>query len=70
MTESTAEPTTKWVPIDVATAQLAVSTSTLRGWVRNKVIPSTCYIKMPSGYRFSVEAIFDHFRSLTPVTTK
>jgi excisionase family DNA binding protein len=46
-----------YVPIEELSKHLAVSISTVRGWVRNKHIPENTYIRVGNTYRFSIDAV-------------
>ena len=46
-----------YVPIEELAKHLAVSTSTIRGWVRNKHIPENTYIRVVNTYRFNIDDV-------------
>lgn len=48
-----------YVPIEELAKHLAVSISTVRGWVRNKHIPENTYIRVVNTYRFNIDAVVD-----------
>jgi excisionase family DNA binding protein len=56
--------TPAYVTIDRAAQHFSVSTSTVRAWVRNSVIPKETYIKLGTTYRFNLrdmtEALLMH----------
>jgi hypothetical protein len=62
----------KYVVIDDVAKHYDVSTSTVRGWLRNKTIPVDAYIKVGHTYRFCIAdvdaALRAHTRGETPAS--
>lgn len=44
----------------------SVSTSTVRGWIRNKQIPASAYLKLGSTYRFRLADVDAALRAPPP----
>jgi hypothetical protein len=55
--------TTKYMNISAIADYFAVSVSTVRGWVKQGLIPRDAYIKIGSTYRFDVVMIEGLFRT-------
>ena len=51
--------TTPFVAIEDLAKHLAVSVSTVRGWVRQGHIPENTFLKINSVYRFDKQAVSD-----------
>jgi len=51
--------TTPFVAIEDLAKHLAVSVSTVRGWVRQGHIPETTFLKINNVYRFDKQAVSD-----------
>jgi len=51
-----------YVNIDQLAKHFAVSVSTVRTWVRRGDIPTTCYIKVGSTYRFNLGDVESHLK--------
>ena len=49
--------TAPFVPIEDLASHLAVSISTVRGWVRQGHIPDDTYLKINNVYRFDKQAV-------------
>jgi excisionase family DNA binding protein len=49
--------TEPFIPIEKLAEHFAVSTSTIRSWVRRGDIPASTYIKIGNTYRFSKDAV-------------
>ena len=45
------------VPIEELATQLHLKPTTLRSWVRNGLIPKSCYIRVGNTYRFDVAKV-------------
>ena len=48
-----------YVPIEELSKHLAVSISTVRGWLKKKSIPENTYIRVGNTYRFNIDAVVD-----------
>lgn len=48
-----------YVTIEELANHLSVSVSTIRGWVRNKHIPGSTYIRVVNTYRFCLGDVVD-----------
>ena len=46
-----------YVPIEELSKHLAVSISTVRGWLKKKSIPENTYIRVGNTYRFNIDAV-------------
>ena len=46
-----------YVPIEELSKHLAVSISTVRGWIRKHDIPENTYIRVGNTYRFNIDAV-------------
>lgn len=57
--------TPEWLNMAQLAMRLNVSISTIRGWIRRGVLPSTCYMKLVVGYRFNPVTVEEFFQSKT-----
>jgi hypothetical protein len=55
----------KYVPIEELRDKLAVSTATIRMWVRKGAIPPGAYIKVGNTYRFCVDSVLEALKNYT-----
>ena len=53
----------KYVPIDKIAEHFQVSVSTVRAWVRTKILPDTTYLKIGKTYRFQLQKVEDALRA-------
>lgn len=60
---------TKYMNIAGLSEYFAVSTSTIRGWVKQGTIPKDAYLKIGSTYRFDLGMIETLFRAKTQEDT-
>lgn len=59
-----------FVPIDVVAQHFAVSTATVRSWVKNKYIPSDTYVKLGNTYRFQLSRVTDALTAMEKTETE
>jgi hypothetical protein len=67
----------KYIPIDHVADHFQVSVSTMRSWVRTKILPDSTYLKIGKTYRFQLQKVEDALRAyntskatkLTPTET-
>ena len=48
-----------YAPIEELSKHLAVSISTVRGWIKKHDIPENTYIRVGNTYRFNIDAVVE-----------